>query len=79
MSKMLQPQYNSDHNLKDDKIKRICNTLNLERAELDKCIDKFDITKTCRHITKRLYPDEEERYSMSVSTVPTNIIEAIHG
>ncbi|CAF1414701.1 unnamed protein product [Rotaria sordida] len=49
--------------------KKIARRLNLTIKELQECKDDYDIRKTCRHITQRLYPDEHTRASMKISNM----------
>ncbi|CAF1471116.1 unnamed protein product [Rotaria sordida] len=69
---------NNNKKIKKKTIKRICITLNLTKAQLKESKHHSDITKTCRTITKLIYPDVSTCAEMLVSTTPTQILHAIH-
>ncbi|CAF3938962.1 unnamed protein product [Rotaria sordida] len=59
--------------------KKIARRLNLTIKELQECKDDYDIRKTCRHITQRLYPDEHTRASMKISNMSNQQKKDIRG
>lgn len=61
------------------KQKRICSALNLTKRQLRSAHHPTDITKTCRSITKLIYPDVSARVQMLTSLMPNETLAAIRG
>ncbi|CAF1568991.1 unnamed protein product [Rotaria magnacalcarata] len=59
------------------KLNRIYRALNLTKSQLKAAHHSTDITKTCRSITKLLYPDVSTRATMLTSLLPNETITAI--
>lgn len=68
-----------EQNSRRKKISKICKALRLSNDELEQCRHPTDITKTCRHIVKRLYPSLTERAKLKVSKISSRRLQAIHG
>ena len=64
---------------KKKKIREISIVLNLNDVQLGECKDRSDITKTCRNITRVLYPRVQTRTKKPVSSMPSKTIQAING
>lgn len=62
----------------DDELQSILTTLNMTETQLKSCLNRNSITKTCRNITKRIYPSAEQRSKMSVSKMNRETLAAIH-
>lgn len=63
---------------KSTKLERLCEILNMTEKELQDCEHKTDITKTCRQITRFIYPDIDKRAQLLVSTMDDVQLRAIH-
>ncbi|CAF1400789.1 unnamed protein product [Rotaria magnacalcarata] len=59
------------------KLNRIYRALNLTKGQLKTAQHSTDITKTCRSITKLMYPDVSTRATMLTSLLPNKTITAI--
>ena len=83
VGKMLSGRSNNEDGSEEEgdgeKLERIINTLNLSEKELHKLEHETDITKTCRHIIKRLYQNPRERAKMLVSSLDSKILKSIQG
>ncbi|UJR06538.1 hypothetical protein I4U23_010821 [Adineta vaga] len=65
-SKYTQTIDNDPMNIEDQKITKICRRLKMSNKQLKECKHDTDITKTCRLITKFLYPDIRVQARMSI-------------
>lgn len=57
--------------------KEIARVLQLTKEQLNNATHHTDITKTCRSVTKLLYPDITQRAQMTISIMPINKLAAI--
>jgi hypothetical protein len=64
---------------KGDKLDNICTQLKMSENELKSCEHDTDITKTCRQITKYIYPDVHARAKMLVSSMRAEQLQAVQG
>lgn len=64
---------------KGDKLESICTELKMTENELKSCQHDTDITKTCRQITKYIYPDVHARAKMLVSSMKAEQLQAVQG
>ena len=64
---------------KGDKLENICARLEISENELKSCEHDTDITKTCRQITKYIYPDVHARAKMLVSSMRAEQLQAVQG
>ncbi|CAF1528454.1 unnamed protein product [Adineta ricciae] len=53
-----------------EELKQICRRLNLNMNQVEQCKQSEDIAKTCRSITKCLYPDLDVRSTMTILKMP---------
>ena len=62
---------NADSKQQNDKemLKEICATLGLSEGNLKSCKHPNDITKTCREIVRKIYPNKSERAKQSVTVM----------
>ena len=51
----------------------------MSENELKSCEHDTDITKTCRQITKYIYPDVHARAKMLVSSMRAEQLQAVQG
>ncbi|CAF0970005.1 unnamed protein product [Rotaria sordida] len=58
-------------------IEKICEILNLSETELLNCKHSTHITRTCRAVTKRLYPDIDTQVKKCLKSLPPEQIRAI--
>ncbi|CAF4792179.1 unnamed protein product [Rotaria sp. Silwood1] len=63
---------------KKDKIEYIARVLNVNPDELYFSKHKTDITKTCRAVTKLIYPDRSQRATTQITDLPIHKRRAIH-
>ena len=64
---------------KGDKLENICTQLKMSENELKSCEHDTDITKTCRQITKYIYPDIRARAKMLVSSMRVEQLQSVQG
>ena len=62
---------------KGEKLDNICSTLKMTESELKSCEHEPDVTKTCRAIVKRVFPNAADRSRMLVSLMDTNQLKAV--
>jgi uncharacterized Ntn-hydrolase superfamily protein len=62
-----------------DKLEKICEVLKMTEREPKTCEHETDITKSCRSIIKRIYPDSKDRAKMLISTMDPAQLQAIQG
>jgi hypothetical protein len=79
MARLLSTNTNIEEVTTDGKIVDIGLILNLNPVQLKNCQHKTDIKKTCRNITKCLFPNIRKRAKMLVSSMNRKKLTAIHG
>ncbi|CAF1169823.1 unnamed protein product [Rotaria sordida] len=62
---------------REKKIENICEILNLSETELLNCKHSTHITRTCRAVTKSLYPDIDTQAEKCLKSLPREQIRAI--
>ena len=78
LSGVLEKTYEENED-KEEKLESFCHILNMTERELKLCQHEVDITKTCRAIVKRYYPDANDRAKMLISTMDIRELQAIQG
>ncbi|CAF1481557.1 unnamed protein product [Rotaria magnacalcarata] len=77
MGRRLSSNRNIEQAAHERKIADISSILKLSAGQLKKCQHETDITKTCRNITKYLFPNIRKRAKMLVTSMNTTTLEAI--
>lgn len=61
----------------EEKLDEILVTLKTTEADLKSCEHETDITKTCRAIIKRIYPNPTDRAAMLISSMDSKQLKAV--
>ena len=77
VGKALTGQSKKDVEEEGEILEEILDTLKMTEADLKSCEHETDITKTCRAIIKRIYPNPTERAAMLISSMDINQLKAI--
>lgn len=70
---------NQTNERKSYPLQHLCDALQMTQNQLQQCTHTTDITKTCRKITRFLYPNNTDCAKLTIKLIDRQQLDAIHG